>query len=295
MELALSLITRKLETMVEAADPNQILLKRKAISALLPYVIHLDHGEQQRMVDAISCAIDTSDSGAFVWHFVKPHITMLFNKPSPPYQSQVVTLASPYLGWDDSVHDETTVTRWAAAALAVPYTERVGQSVVDALLQIAFIDSLRPYIPIDLWAWLKRQPSLPPECRGREVGTEPDVVNYVRGLGDIEILQSYLLMWSEWDFLYDSGFMEMQTIVREDFSGIGMWSNRADLIDRLGFVLTQFDRGLGYLKQYRPRIGEHDIQWAKEQYREMEEVLLEVDREAANILTRTSSTLILFN
>jgi hypothetical protein len=103
------------------------------------------------------------------------------------------------------MHGRDTVTRWGAAALAVPYTEEVGQSVVDALLQIASVDLLRPYIPIELWAWLKKGPTLPPACQGRSFGTAPEVVRLICQLGDTETLKAYfLLVWSEWDRLLNS-------------------------------------------------------------------------------------------
>ena len=65
-----------------------------------------------------------------------------------------VTFMSPHVPWDDKLHDGDTVARWAAAALTVPYTEEVECSVVNALLQIVSIDSLRPHLPTDLWTWL---------------------------------------------------------------------------------------------------------------------------------------------
>jgi hypothetical protein len=65
------------------------------------------------------------------------------------------------------------------------------------------------------------QPSLPPECSGRSRGSSADVVRQIRGLGDIEILKSYLLLvWSEWDHVGDEqsgGLAEMQISIREDF------------------------------------------------------------------------------
>lgn len=48
------------------------------------------------------------------------------------------------------------IARWATAALEVPYTEEVGQSTVSALLQIASINSLQAYIPLNLWSLLRK-------------------------------------------------------------------------------------------------------------------------------------------
>src|ERR1700753_3916763 len=103
------------------------------------------------------------------------------------------------------------VVWWGAATSAVPYTKELGKRVVDALLGIAFVDCLRPHIPVTAWAWLKRLPLLPRSCRGRTNGTTSDIVHHVRGLGDIEILKSYfLLIWSEWNSLNDEGFDMME-------------------------------------------------------------------------------------
>ena len=96
-------------------------------------------------------------------------ITTLFNEAGPDFPNRLVTLLSPYADWDKLGFSENTVTWWAAAALTVPQTEEVGQSVADTLLQIACQDHLRPFIPVEIWALLKKRPSLPPRCRGRWV------------------------------------------------------------------------------------------------------------------------------
>ena len=225
-----------------------------------------------------------------MWYRIRPYITTLFDEWSPPSLTlnQVVTLASPCVNWDSDSHTQSTVARWAAAALASPCSEGVGQSVVDAVLQIARNETLQPHIPIEIWAWLKRTPCLPPVCWGRCFGTTPDVVHHIRGLGDIEILKSYfLLVWSEWDIIFGSGLPEMEIIIREDFDGIGTWRHREELVERLDYVLGQLDRGLEYLEQHKPRIRERYIQSAKRQYGELKEVLLEVDKEAMETLSRT--------
>ena len=164
--------------------------------------------------------------------------------------------------------------------LATPYSEEVGRSVVDALFQIAYNNALRSHIPIDIWAWLKRRPSLLPVCKGRIYGSTPDVVRYIRKLGDIEILKSYfLLVWSEWDILYSPGLREMKTTVREEFCGILMQHHREDLIIRLDYVLGQLDRGLEYFKQHNSKTHDAHIQYGKERYGELKELLVEMDKE----------------
>ena len=57
---------------------------------------------------------------------------------------------------------EHMISQWAAAISAVPYTEEVGQSVVHTLLSMGDPQILLPHIPIDIWALLEKQPSLPP-------------------------------------------------------------------------------------------------------------------------------------
>ena len=281
--------------MAQAEDQQLLHAKHKAASCLFPYVVWQDRVGQREMLGALLHAAMTSNSERFMWRRIQPYITTLSNKPSPPSLDQVIVFASPHVSWHDGQHNENMVTRWGAAASAVPYTEEVGQSVVDALLQIASVDSLRPHIPIETWAWLRRRPSLLPECSGRSKGTDGDIVRQVRTLGDIEVLKSYLLLvWSEWDPISprSGGLAEMHVAIRERFNGIGMGRHREDLIKRLDHVLGQLDWGL--LEEHRSSLGEDDTQRAKEQYEELKKVLLEVDREAVNVLARTLPSLIPF-
>lgn len=237
------------------------------------------------MVDAVLRVFSASNSGRFIWHRINPYLTTLFDEPSPPPLHRVVTLMSPYVPWGDKPHDEHTVARWAAAASAVPYSDEVGCSVVNALLQIASIDSLRPHIPVNLWELLKEKPPLRPVCRGRLVGRKEAIVRHVRQLGDIEIVKSYfLLIWSECNFLYTSGLDEMQTSIREDFGGTERSHHRKDLMERLDYVLGQLDRGWGYIVRLNPGINQYQLRRAKEDYRRLKEVLEEVERESSGFV-----------
>ena len=106
----------------------------------------------------------------------------LFNEPIPPLLNQAIALAlsTPTVWFQDvELLEENMVAMLATVASAAPYIEEVGRSVVDTLLQVASIGFLRPYIPIELWAWLRKRPSLPPRCFGRIRGSAPDVVRYV--------------------------------------------------------------------------------------------------------------------
>lgn len=274
-------ITQKLETMIEAADPSLIISKRKAICTVLPYAIFLERDGQQGMFNAILCAAKASNSLEFIWDHIKPCISLQFNKPGHPSLDWVITLISPYASWGSNMYNEDTVGRWAVAASAVPYSEEVCQSVIDTLLQIAFIDPLRPHIPLDIWVWLTKQPPLPPVCWGRSWGTTPNVVSYIRGLGNLEILKSYfLLVWSEWSQALPTGLAEMKVSIREDFSGIEMSHHRRDLIQRLDNVLGQLDQELEYFKRYNRWMSDNEIQSRKEIYRQLKEVLLDVNKRA---------------
>ena len=226
-----------------------------------------------------------------MWHCIRPYTTTLFYESTPPFPDLVIVLIAPCMDWRRSLQDGNAVARWAAATSAnsvIPHTRGVDQAVVDALLQIVSFPSLRPHITIDIWAWLEAQPSLPPKCWGRSEGAGKDVVRHVRTLGHVEILKSYfLLVWSEWNFIYETDLTEMTTSIREDFSGTGMRRYREDLIKRLDHVLGQLDRGIGYLVQHDWGITPSHIRRTKGCYKELKRVLLEVDGEEANIPTRT--------
>jgi len=239
------------------------------------------------MIDAFLGVARAGRYGAFMWKAIRPLTPALFNRAS----HRTVVLMSPHLPWYDELRDGNVVARWAAGASAIPYAEEICQSVVNTLLHIASIDSLRIQLPPGIWTWLNKRPPLPPACFGRSMGTKGNAVCEIRGLGDVEILKSYfLLVWSEWGHISDrSGLTEMQTSIREDFGGVGLGEDRKDLIERLDHILGQLGRGSEYLGQRVPWIDTDDIQLAKRQYRELKEMLLEVDMEGLEILTRTPS------
>ena len=104
--------------------------------------------------------------------------------------SSNATEISTCVPWHGSLNNKVAVARWAAAASAISYTEEIGQSVVDALLRVAYIDLLRPHIPIDIWRWMKRQTSLPSVYHGDPSRGDASTLHFIRGFGDIEILKS---------------------------------------------------------------------------------------------------------
>ena len=292
MEEVSTLIVQKLVTMVESRNPSKIQSKRKALTAFFPYAVTRERDGEHGMMDAFLGAAGAAGSTMHLWHAIRPFIPTLFDQASP----RTIVLTSSHVPWHSELCDENVVAIWAAAA-STQCTEDVGQSVVDALLHIASIDSLRSQIPAGIWTWLNKRPSLPPVCFGRSMGTKRNVVRLVRELGDTEILKSYFhLVWSEWDYIFDgSSRNEMQISIREDFGGIGLGHHRKDLVKRLDHVLKELDRGPGYLKQYKLWIDEVGVRRAKGQYINLKETLLEADREALEVLTRTPSAYIVLS
>ena len=211
------------------------------------------------------------------WRYIQPYIKALIGKSGTPSLNRAIILMSPCLYWGERA-DETTVTWWAAAALALPYTEEVGQSVVDVMLQIASRRSVRPHIPIDIWVWLKKRPSLPPWSLGRFRAIYSDAIYHIRGLGDIEILKSYfLVVWSEWVYLYNDHLERMEVSIREDFGGIEMRDHRKDLIERVHHILGELGQGVAYLKLRLPSYYLGRVEPTMKSYKRLERVLLEVD------------------
>ena len=232
------------------------------------------------MLDAFLSAARTSRMGIFAWHHVTQFTGTLLSEAS----HRAIVLTSPHIPWDLLAGDEDSVQRWAAATSTIQYTEEVARSVVDTLLQIASEIELLPHIPIGVWSWLLKRPSLPPICLGRYAGTRGYVVRAVRALGNIEILKSYLLLvWSEWDGFQYGGLDEICASIHENFGGIGMGFHRVDLVRRLDHILGELGRGSEYLKQHNPNPTGHDLEEMKHQYGILREVLLEVERRTSSL------------
>ena len=261
--------------------------KAKAVVALLPYAVWRERGGDNRMLNACS-AIIIDERGR---ESMAQPIVRLLGEEDFDFPNWIVTLVSPYAHWRSfsAPINTNAVIRWAAAALAVPYTEEVCQGVIDTLLKIAYNYRLQPSIPVEIWAWLKKGPSLPPKGPGqRFMGTDGHIVRGVRKLGDVEILESYfLVVWSEWEYLSADGLSAMCTSMREDFGGIGMWRHRDILIKRLDHILGELGRGYIYFIRQDPYYRSTEVQRASEEYGELREVLLDVDRGALETLTRT--------
>ena len=270
-----NLIIHELVTMTESKDPYQIQSKRKALTAFFPYAVWMERSGECRMMDAFLSATKVSGPGTSLWGAITPFISTLFEAAS----DQTVVLTSPRVPWDREPDATRAVIRWASAASAVPYTDEIGPIVVDALLSIASVDCLRPHIPIDIWSWLNKRPTLPYVCLGRSAGTRKHVVRCVRKLKDVEILKSYfLLVWSEWDHItYPEALSEMRMTIKQNFKGVEMEVHRKDLIKHLDYVLRHLNRGLGYLRQFKLWIEQDDVQKAKAQYQTLRQDLLQMD------------------
>lgn len=276
--------------MAQVEDPDQIWPRRKAAIAIFPYAIWKEQSGEHRMINAFFDTARALSPSSFMWGPIKPFITMLFDEASHNHLDRAIILLSPYILHEKWGCSESMITRWATATLSIPYTEEIGQIVVDTLLRIASINSLQPHIPISSWALLNKRPSLPRGCSGRYRGTEGDVVCGVRALGDIEILKSYLLLvWSEWDIVRPGGLTEMCASIREDFSGVGMGCHREDLLRQLDHVLGQLNLGPGYPLQYTSLIWYPHFRSEKRCYEKLKEVVLEVEDKATEILTRMLS------
>ena len=271
--------------MIKAGDPHLIASKCEAITALFPYAIWREQAGERDVFDTfIRLASDLGRFGS-AWHRIEPLVVMMLDEGSHVSLKEAIILAAPHFDWKKFGNGEYLIQMWAAAALEVPYTDNIGQSVVDALLQIACWGPLRLHIPVDMWLWLDRRPSLPSVCSGRRLGTTKGVVRTVRDLGDVETLKSYfLLVWSEWDHLRGAG--EMAISLREDFSGIGMLRHQEDLLHHLDRVLGELGRGFRYLHQHNPSLGESDVMQMRLQYGRLRRALQEVHGEAVATLTR---------
>ena len=148
------------------------------------------------MFDTFLRAARASKDRDFAWQHIRQYASSIPLETSP----RALVLVSPHIRWSRLTDAEDLIQRWAVAASAVPCTEEVAQCVVNTLLQIASRRELLSHISVDIWSWLTKRPSLPPVCRGRDVGTRAHVVRAVRALKDIEVLKSYfLLVWSEWN------------------------------------------------------------------------------------------------
>jgi len=292
----LGLITRQLTTRANAHDRDTLRRNRKAIAALLPYAVWQEQYRQNPMLfNAFLRAANPLSLGKLPWNHILPFMKTLLSDTSDIPLTRAAMFALPYVFWhrEDS---RDLVQAWVATASAIPKEKEIAPSVVDALLQIAYYKLLPPGNHGDVWSWLTLRPSLPPICEGRRWGSHPHVIQQVRGLKDIEILKSYLLVvWSEWDTPFDLSFDlffdPFFGVLREEFSGVEASSHRAELVQRLDDVIGELDKGLAYLQRDRPDLEEDELQYTKGQYEKLRKILMEIP-EAPEIPACMSSRLI---
>jgi len=279
-------------TWVNAHDRDTLRRNRKAITAVFPYAVWQERYRQHpETFNVFLHAADALGSSGFLWHCVQPFVKTLLNDASNVSLKRTAMLVSSCIPWHRQ-DSQGLVQAWVATASAIPKEEEVAPSVVNTLLQIAYKKLLPSGNHGDVWSWLTLRPSLPPICRGRYLGSHPRVMQQVRRLKDIEILKSYLLViWSEWDSLYDSGFPTMCEWIREGFSGVEANSHRTELAQRLDDVIRELDKGLAYLQRDKPYLREGDLQERKGQYEELRKILKGIP-EAPEIPTCMSSRLI---
>ena len=289
MKQVSSLVTQKIEMMTEAEDWKSLRSKHKAITALFPYAVLRERRGKPMMLDVFLRAARASriffskpdgldgkrvDHG-FGWWRIAQYANGLFSAASP----RAIVLASPHIPWGQLTDGEDLTQRWVVATSAASCTEEVAQSVIDTLLQIASLEEFSSHIPVNLWLWLTKRPSLPPVCVGRVVGNHSDVFTAVQSLKNIEVVKSYLVLaWSEWGALGPQCFDEICTSMREDFGGIGMGSHRTDLIQRLDHILGQLDLGLEHLNRHNPYLDGDLLEVMGRQYGTLRKILLEVER-----------------
>jgi len=263
---------------------------RKAITTLFPYAaLQERYKEHPEILNVFLHAANASSSGEFLWGHTQPFMNTLLNDTSDIPLKRAAMFASPYIPWYGE-ESRDLVQAWVATASTIPKEKEIAPSVVGALLQIAFNGLLPPGNHGDVWSWLTLRPSLPPISRGRYQGSHSRVMQQVRGLKDIEILKSYLLVvWSEWDSLPHSP--TMCEWIREEFSGVEANSHRAELVQRLDEVIGELDKGLEYLQRDEPDLREWELRGRKRRYEELRRMLKEIP-EAPETLTCMSSRLI---
>ena len=147
---------------------------------------------------------------------------------------------------------------------------------------------------------MTKEPPLPLHCIGWSPGSTGIVVSTIQKLKNINILKSYLLLfWPKWDVI--SSLDTTCALIRKDFSGIESGQHQEDLIKRLDLHYSTADNRklvflqpmVNALQNVRDAIQEVPLQHPPSKTRciELKDILLELDREATETLTRTPSRL----
>ena len=271
-----SLIIAELRDIAEAEDPTKLRTKGKAVITLLPYAISRERDGEPEMLDAFLYAARALGVMRLMERYANALIRTTLHEATP----RAIVLVSPLFPWNWLAAGGGSIQLWVAAASAVQHTEEVAQCVVDTLMQIASVKEVSRHITIDVWSWLTKRPTFPPNWSGHFYGSRPHILKAVRELRDIEILTSYfVLVWSEWQPLQNDVFDEMCTSLQEDFGTVGMDHCRFDLVQRLDQVLGRLDQGLENLQRHSPYLSEGDLQKAIDQYGKLKNIMQETNIE----------------
>jgi hypothetical protein len=106
------------------------------------------------------------------------------------------------------------------------------------------MDFLQLHVPIEIWRWLKKQPSLPRVYCGMQWSGHVNSVAHVirvRRLEEINLLKSLLLIWSNRHSILPKNLHEMESWIREDFGRVRMEHHQKDLLEWLDHVLRRLD------------------------------------------------------
>jgi len=269
----------------------------EAIRVLFWYAVHQERCGDTDLFDEILRLAGTESNRHQLHKLLCPlGVSKMFTHAS----TRVIILVTPRLGLATEQFSvaQDLISKWLATVAVAPHTEEVVRSVVIALLQIAANGDLWLSIPADVWLWFNERPSLPPTYPIDSMWkSDRDIVRTIRGLNDTGVLTSYLIMiWSKWETVSSVDYPEMRTSVREDFKGIGMGFHRAELIQRLDYVLGELDQRPGRFdidnNLWRYKVEGHHSPEMKDDYEELKMILQEADQEATEILNRMPHRLI---
>ena len=280
------MITQKLDAMdYQVPDWQQA----EAVQVLFWYAVHQERCGDTIFFDAILRLAGKQSNQNPLRELLWPlGVPKMFTQASP----RAIIHVTPHLrlATEPISATQDLISEWVAAVSVAPRTEEVARSVVITLLQIAAHDDLWLSIPADVWLWFNERPSLPPpDSLDRRWKSNRRIVRTIRGLNDASVLTSYLIMiWTDLDIVYDDDYPEMRASVREDFKGIDKGCYRAELIQRLDYVLGELDWRSGRFdidnNLWCYKVGGRHLPNMKDEYEELRMILQEADQEATGIL-----------
>ena len=179
------------------------------------------------------------------------------------------------LGYGNNIN--VVMQLWIETASALPYTDGVGESVVNALLRMASSAKLRSHIPAAAWEWLNKRPVLHPSVVMSGSGVSLDVFEQVQELGDVELTTSYLfIVWPEWCWVNLEIRLAMFNFIRTELCGVERVGHCTDLIQRLDDILSRLEPA-----------SQESVQNRIQEFKGFRRALIEV--KGATVKTLTSS------